>query len=73
MIYLEELKLPSDKTEQDFLDNQRRTCYGTIYPFKIFPAKMLKRIEFEPITLFYGGNGSGKTTLLNIITEKIVA
>ncbi len=28
-------------------------------------------VEFEPITIFYGGNGSGKTTLLNIIAEKL--
>ena len=27
-------------------------------------------MEFEPLTVFYGGNGSGKTTLLNIIAEK---
>ena len=28
-------------------------------------------MEFEPITVFYGGNGSGKSTLLNIIAEKL--
>ena len=30
-----------------------------------------EEIEFEPITIFYGGNGTGKTTLLNIIAEKL--
>ena len=30
-----------------------------------------KEIEFEPVTIFYGGNGTGKTTLLNIIAEKL--
>ena len=46
-----------------------RTCYNGIYPFKIFPDKGLERVDFAPITIFYGGNGSGKTTLLNILAE----
>ena len=37
--------------------------------FKIFPDKGLERVDFAPITIFYGGNGSGKTTLLNILAE----
>ena len=28
-------------------------------------------INFDNITIFYGGNGSGKTTLLNIISDKL--
>ena len=28
-------------------------------------------IEFEPVTIFYGGNGSGKSTALNVIAEKL--
>lgn len=47
--------------------------YNNLYPFKIFPDKEFKYIEFEPITIFYGGNGSGKTTLLNIISDSIGA
>lgn len=73
MVYLEELTLPSENAETDFIFNERRTCFGTMYPFKIFPAKRLESIEFESVTLFYGGNGSGKTTLLNVIAEKIGA
>ena len=42
-----------------------------MYPFKIFPQKRFSRVEFAPITVFYGGNGSGKSTLLNIIAEKL--
>ena len=30
-------------------------------------------LDFEPITILYGGNGSGKTTALNVIAEKIKA
>lgn len=68
--YLKTLRLTSDGQEDNFIMNQRRTCYNGIYPFKIFPDKQLNTVHFAPITIFYGGNGSGKTTLLNIIAEK---
>ena len=29
-------------------------------------------LDFEPVTILYGGNGSGKTTALNVIAEKLV-
>lgn len=67
--YLSSLELPPALVEEKFCLEQKRTCYNGIYPFKIFPDKELERIEFSPITIFYGGNGSGKTTLLNIIAE----
>lgn len=41
------------------------------YPAGLFPRKQLTRLDFEPITILYGGNGSGKTTLLNIMAEKL--
>ena len=41
------------------------------YPIGFFPQKQLTRLDFENITILYGGNGSGKTTLLNVITEKL--
>jgi predicted ATPase len=34
-------------------------------------AHELSQIDFEPITILYGGNGSGKTTALNVIAERI--
>lgn len=37
------------------------------YPFNILVPKKLEKINFEPITIFYGSNGSGKSTLLNVI------
>jgi predicted ATPase len=48
-----------------------RTCYDSFYPFKILAQKDFHRIDFEPITILYGGNGSGKTTVLNVIAEKL--
>ncbi len=73
MIYLKKLKLASEQAEMSAILSEKRTCFGTMYPFKIFPEKKLEYLEFEPVTIFYGGNGSGKTTLLNIISEKINA
>ena len=73
MIYLKELELATEKDETEVIFGEKRTCFGTMYPFKIFPEKRLEYIEFAPVTIFYGGNGSGKTTLLNIISEKINA
>lgn len=31
----------------------------------------MPKLEFEDITIFYGGNGCGKSTLLNVIAEKL--
>ena len=68
-MYIKSLKLTSDYDEIKFIENLVRTCYNGVYPFKIFPDKGLERVDFAPITIFYGGNGSGKTTLLNILAE----
>ena len=73
MIYLRQLELAKDSDETYVIMNLKRTCYGTIYPFKLFPIKDLKYLDFSSVTILYGGNGSGKTTLLNIIAEKIEA
>ena len=48
-----------------------RRIFNNYYPIGIFTNKELEEIEFDRITIFYGGNGSGKTTLLNIISEKL--
>ncbi|WP_019879938.1 AAA family ATPase [Succinispira mobilis] len=72
MVYLRELYLPDGDKEFDYIvNNIKRKCYNTLYPFKILSQKQLSYLEFEPITILYGGNGSGKTTLLNIIAEKL--
>ena len=72
MIYLKSFNLLSEGMEYDMIAN-KMNIYNSLYPFKIFPDKEFKYIEFESITIFYGGNGSGKTTLLNIISESIGA
>lgn len=69
--YLHSLTLPSDGQEDKFIEKLRRTCYNGVYPFKLFPDKGLRTIDFSPVTVLYGGNGSGKTTLLNIIAEHL--
>lgn len=56
-MYVRSLTLPSDTAEMDFLIHQKRTCYNGVYPYKIFPDKGLQRLDFAPITIFYGGNG----------------
>lgn len=70
MIYLKKFRIPSESQEIQFIKDEKRTCFSTMYPFNIFPLKGIEQLEFSPITVFYGGNGSGKTTLLNVIAEK---
>lgn len=72
MIYLNRFNLPDEDNEwRFFVYGETRTCFNTYYPFQIFPKMEFEEIEFEPVTIFYGGNGTGKTTLLNIIAEKL--
>ncbi|MCI8410033.1 MAG: AAA family ATPase [Lachnospiraceae bacterium] len=71
MIYLSQFQFPDIEEEYNFTMNQKRTCYNTYYPFQTISKHSLTRIDFEPITILYGGNGSGKTTVLNVIAEKL--
>lgn len=71
MIYLEYFTFPDSDREFDFFVIQKRTCYDSFYPFQILSRHHLQRIDFEPVTILYGGNGSGKTTVLNVIGEKL--
>ena len=73
MVYLKKLILPSERAEDAVIMSERRTCFNGFYPFKLFPAKELKALEFEGVTMLYGGNGSGKSTLINVIARKINA
>ena len=71
MIYLSHFEFPSREREYNFIFEQKRTCYDTYYPFQILSKHDLRMLDFEPITILYGGNGSGKTTALNVIAEKL--
>lgn len=71
MIYLTHFSFPNREREYDFTMKQKYTCYDTVYPFLILSAHQLKMLDFEPVTILYGGNGSGKTTALNVIAEKL--
>ena len=41
-----------------------------VYPHSVMAEKNLGRVEFAPVTIFYGGNGSGKSTVLNVIAQR---
>ncbi|MCM1154958.1 MAG: AAA family ATPase [Roseburia sp.] len=71
MIYLSHFQFPGRETEYNFTMNQKRTCYDTFYPFLVLSEHCLEMLDFEPVTILYGGNGSGKTTALNVIAEKL--
>ncbi len=71
MIYLSHFEFPDMEEEYEFIFRQRRTCYDTYYPFQILSKHGFREIDFEPVTILYGGNGSGKTTALNVIAEKV--
>lgn len=71
MIYLKEFEFPSGDMEFDFLIEIKRKCYDSFYPFKILSKNNFERIDFESVTILYGGNGCGKTTALNVIAETL--
>lgn len=73
MIYLRNFSFPSEDREYNFILDEKRTCFDTFYPFKILSKNDFAEIDFEPVTILYGGNGSGKSTALNVIAEKIEA
>lgn len=70
MIYLNSFKFVDEVREYKFILDEKRTCYDSFYPFKILSKNQFERIDFNTITILYGGNGSGKSTALNIIAEK---
>ncbi|WP_373598663.1 AAA family ATPase [Paraclostridium bifermentans] len=70
MIYLKTFEFVNEDKEYKFILDEKRTCYDSFYPFMTLSKNQFERIDFEPITILYGGNGSGKSTALNIIAEK---
>lgn len=73
MVYLKSFDLLTAHQEYILTLKDMRRIYNNYYPLGIFTNKDFKNIEFDKITIFYGGNGSGKSTLLNMISEKLEA
>lgn len=73
IMYLNSITFPDTDAEFAVFIDIKRTVYTSFYPFQILSKRQFDRIDFEPITVLYGGNGSGKTTALNVIAEKIEA
>ena len=77
-MYLETFRLPGTETEEILLARRMEHNGGrnlgyidNPYPCGLFPAIDLKELNFDRITILYGGNGSGKSTLLNLIAQKL--
>ena len=70
MLYLESFTFPDDECETSYIMGVKRKCYASFYPFKILSRRRFARIDFEPVTILYGGNGTGKSTALHVIAEK---
>lgn len=60
-MYLSSFKFADELNEELFLNGIMRTCYQSFYPFGVLSAHHLERLDFEPVTILYGGNGSGKS------------
>ena len=71
MLYLSRFTFPSQERESFAFHGPQRQCYNTNYPFGVLARFDPTVIEFEPVTILYGGNGSGKSTALNVIAEKL--
>ena len=74
MIYLESFHFPTFEEEDDFLADYFKVnsfSMNELYPFKVLSEKGLYSLDFEEITVLYGGNGSGKSTALNTIGNKL--
>ena len=70
MIYLSRFTFPSQERESFFFHGPHRQCYNTYYPFGVIAKFDATILEFEPVTILYGGNGCGKSPALNVIAEK---
>lgn len=70
MLFLDSFTFPDAERETSCIMDVKRTCYSSFYPFKILSRRGFSRIDFEPVTILYGGNGTGKSTALHVIAEK---
>ncbi len=70
-VYIRSFSFPTEDDEWGFFMGVQRTCYDSYYPFHVLVKHHFRRMDFEPITILYGGNGSGKSTALNVVAEKL--
>lgn len=74
MIYLEKFIFPDRDNDSLDLSDLKGSFYDEhSYPFNLTSGMGLWSLDFEPITILYGGNGSGKSTIINVISEKLCA
>ncbi|MDE5975859.1 MAG: AAA family ATPase [Muribaculaceae bacterium] len=74
MLYLEKFLFPDLESDNLYFDDPRGSFFDEhTYPFHITSSMSLWRLDFEPVTVLYGGNGSGKSTIINVISEKLNA
>lgn len=74
MVYLESFHFPTFEEEDDFLAEYWKSnpfSMNKSYPFNVLSMKGLHSLDFQEITILYGGNGSGKSTALNLISDKL--
>ena len=75
MVYLEKFRFPSREKEEDYVSGLNESYYNktweAMYPFYVLSEHNFMSLDFEPITIIYGGNGSGKSTALNYFTSLI--
>ncbi len=70
-MYLTRFRFAGEDQEFNFFMGIQRKCYDSFYPFQVLTKVGFTQIDFEPVTILYGGNGCGKTTVLNVIAEKL--
>lgn len=74
MIYLEKFMFPDLEDDTLYFDPPKGSFYDeNTYPFHLTSELGLWSLDFEPLTILYGGNGSGKSTIINVISQKLCA
>ena len=72
MVYLKKFTLLDEIQEHNIeFNEERRNIFNNNYPLHLFSSKSFKEINFDKITIFYGGNGSGKTTLIKKLVNEV--
>lgn len=74
MLYLEKFIFPDLEDDNLYYDDPKGSFYDeNAYPFHLTSELGLWSLDFEPLTILYGGNGSGKSTIINVISQKLCA